>query len=61
MKRIVGVLVVAVACLMVGCSSNKKTFDARARGWTGDGKLRHASFKGLREDADSADVFRIEG
>jgi bifunctional non-homologous end joining protein LigD len=30
------------------------------RGWTADGKLRHASFKGLREDADSADVYRLE-
>jgi bifunctional non-homologous end joining protein LigD len=29
------------------------------RGWTGDGKLRHASFKGLREAADHADVFRL--
>ena len=40
MKRIVGVLVVAVACLMVGCSSNKKTFDARARGLKGDGTTK---------------------
>ena len=31
------------------------------RGWTADGKLRHASFKGLREDADSADVYRLKG
>ncbi|MBB4001250.1 non-homologous end-joining DNA ligase [Aurantimonas endophytica] len=29
------------------------------RGWTGDRKLRHASFKRLRETADSADVFRL--
>lgn len=29
------------------------------RGWTGDGKLRHASFKGLRETADHADVFHL--
>ncbi|KRE02298.1 hypothetical protein ASE63_08035 [Bosea sp. Root381] len=29
------------------------------RGWTDDGKLRHASFKGLREDADEAAVFEI--
>jgi bifunctional non-homologous end joining protein LigD len=27
--------------------------------WTHDGKLRHASFKGLREDADHADVFEL--
>lgn len=30
------------------------------RGWTTDGKLRHASFKGLREEADADDVFRLE-
>ena len=29
------------------------------RGWTDDGKLRHASFKGLREDADEASVFSM--
>lgn len=28
------------------------------RGWTGDGMLRHASYKGLREGADAAGVFR---
>ena len=27
------------------------------RGWTGDGVLRHASYKGLREGADAAGVF----
>jgi bifunctional non-homologous end joining protein LigD len=27
------------------------------RGWTSDGKLRHASFKGFREKADNASVF----
>lgn len=30
------------------------------RAWTTDGKLRHASFKGLREKADADDVFEIE-
>ena len=30
------------------------------RGWTGDGMLRHASYKGLRERADAASVFRRE-
>lgn len=29
------------------------------RAWTDDGKLRHASFKGLREEADQASVYRI--
>jgi bifunctional non-homologous end joining protein LigD len=29
------------------------------RGWTGDGKLRHASFKGLRDAADHADVLHL--
>ena len=29
------------------------------RGWTDDGKLRHASYKGLREDADEASVFKL--
>lgn len=27
------------------------------RAWTDDGKLRHASYKGLREDADEASVY----
>jgi bifunctional non-homologous end joining protein LigD len=30
------------------------------RGWTNDASLRHASFKGLREDADTADVFEVD-
>lgn len=29
------------------------------RGWTGEGQLRHASFKGLRDEADEASVYRI--
>ncbi|MDF1631324.1 non-homologous end-joining DNA ligase [Mycoplana sp. MJR14] len=29
------------------------------RAWTRDGKLRHASFKGLRDEADEASVYRI--
>ncbi|WFU07138.1 non-homologous end-joining DNA ligase (plasmid) [Rhizobium sp. CB3171] len=31
------------------------------RGWTDDGKLRHSSYKGLREKQDNAAVYRIEG
>jgi bifunctional non-homologous end joining protein LigD len=30
------------------------------RAWTGDGKLRHASYKGLRERQDNADVFKLD-
>ncbi|MGO4673004.1 non-homologous end-joining DNA ligase [Bosea sp. 2YAB26] len=30
------------------------------RGWTTDQKLRHSSFKGLREEADADDVLRLE-
>ncbi|MEZ2410577.1 non-homologous end-joining DNA ligase [Bosea sp. RCC_152_1] len=29
------------------------------RGWTDDGKLRHASYKGLREEADEATVYEM--
>ncbi|MBY3500203.1 non-homologous end-joining DNA ligase [Rhizobium laguerreae] len=30
------------------------------RAWTDDGKLRHASYKGLREEQDNAAVFELE-
>ncbi|MBY5410887.1 ATP-dependent DNA ligase [Rhizobium leguminosarum] len=30
------------------------------RAWTADGKLRHASYKGLRERQDNADVFKLD-
>jgi bifunctional non-homologous end joining protein LigD len=30
------------------------------RAWTGDGKLRHASFKGLREEADAGDLYEVD-
>ncbi|WP_327435417.1 hypothetical protein [Sinorhizobium meliloti] len=29
------------------------------RAWTDDGKLRHASFKGIREREDEAAVFEL--
>ena len=30
------------------------------RGWTNDGNLRHASYKGLREDADASEVYSLD-
>ncbi|TCA08613.1 hypothetical protein [Rhizobium leguminosarum] len=30
------------------------------RAWMHDGKLRHASYEGLRDSADAADVYEIE-
>lgn len=30
------------------------------RAWTSDGMLRHASFKGLREEADQVDIFNLD-
>lgn len=30
------------------------------RAWTNDGKLRHASFKGLRDQADAADIYEVD-
>lgn len=30
------------------------------RAWTHDGKLRHASYKGIREEQDSTEVYKIE-
>ncbi len=30
------------------------------RAWTGDDKLRHASYKGLRERQDNADVYKLD-
>ncbi|MBW4656622.1 MAG: non-homologous end-joining DNA ligase [Kaiparowitsia implicata GSE-PSE-MK54-09C] len=30
------------------------------RAWTNDGKLRHASFKGVRDDADAGEIFVID-
>ena len=29
------------------------------RAWTGDGMLRHASFKGVRDDADIGDIYAV--
>ncbi|WP_416333708.1 hypothetical protein [Agrobacterium tumefaciens] len=30
------------------------------RGWTSDGKLRHPSFKGLRDPEDAAAVYSLD-
>ncbi|MBX5029363.1 hypothetical protein HJB69_12405 [Rhizobium lentis] len=30
------------------------------RAWTHDGKLRHPSYKGLRDDQDNAAIYEIE-
>jgi bifunctional non-homologous end joining protein LigD len=30
------------------------------RAWTDDGKLRHASYKGLRDEADQVEIFDLE-
>ncbi|WP_245506195.1 hypothetical protein [Rhizobium leguminosarum] len=31
------------------------------RGWTGDRKLRHSSYKGLRQVQDDASIFVLDG
>jgi bifunctional non-homologous end joining protein LigD len=33
--------------------------EINVRAWTGDGRLRHASFKGTRDEADTAEVFQV--
>jgi bifunctional non-homologous end joining protein LigD len=35
------------------------TAEIEYRAWTDDGKLRHPSFKGLRDLDDSAEVYRL--
>ena len=36
----------------------KLVAEVELRGWTADGLLRHASFKGLRDDKEPAEVVR---
>ncbi|WP_315861364.1 hypothetical protein [Rhizobium leguminosarum] len=31
------------------------------RAWTHDGKLRHPSFKGVREEEDAVELYRLSG
>jgi bifunctional non-homologous end joining protein LigD len=40
-------------------STPKLIAEIEFRAWTGDGKLRHASFKGLREGADHSAIYEI--
>ncbi|WP_245496857.1 hypothetical protein [Rhizobium leguminosarum] len=34
--------------------------EVESRAWTQGGKLRHASYKGLREEQDHAAVYEVE-
>jgi DNA primase catalytic subunit len=36
--------------------SGRRAAEVEYRTWTDDGKLRHASFKGIREFADTAEI-----
>jgi len=47
--------------LKKGAVSTRPTLVAEIefRGWTNDRKLRHSSFKGLRDDADAGDIYSI--
>jgi bifunctional non-homologous end joining protein LigD len=38
----------------------KLVAEVEYRAWTHDGKLRHSSFKGLREVQDNAAVYEVE-
>jgi bifunctional non-homologous end joining protein LigD len=38
----------------------KLVAETEYRAWTHDGKLRHASFKGLREEQDNAAVYTVK-
>ncbi|AZO82072.1 hypothetical protein BLM15_30265 (plasmid) [Bosea sp. Tri-49] len=43
----------------VVCVKPKLAAEITYRGWTHDEKLRHASFKGPREKADEAKIYRL--
>jgi len=38
---------------------SERVAEIALRGWTDDGKLQHASYKGLREDANEASVLSM--
>jgi len=44
--------------LLMNSRDDKAAIEYRA--WTHDGKLRHASYKGLREEQDDASIFELE-
>lgn len=68
LRKAMGKLVVARSAVDMGRKKRPDTVWVRPelvaeiefRAWTTDGKLRHASFKGLRDKADADDVYEIE-
>ncbi len=64
-KRMDKLAVVKPAVVMTGRKPKAKWIkpelvaEVEFRAWTDDGKLRHASFKGLRDAADADDVFEL--
>lgn len=64
-RQMDGMLVPAPAVPMIGrrkaarWTKPKLIAEVEFRAWTDDGKLRHASFKGLREAADAEDVYEV--
>jgi bifunctional non-homologous end joining protein LigD len=50
---------ISIKCKGVRWVTPAMAVEIEFRGWTHDGKLRHASFKGLREEADIGEIYRI--
>lgn len=64
-RRLMSILIDKPACAGVakkGVRWVEPTLPAEVsfRDWTDDGKLRHASFKGIRDDADEATIMVVE-